>query len=109
MQGGAIRWLLVVALPLAGALVWSVFRVPNDGGPPVVHVSGPVRLGIEILLFACAAAALAGAGHRRLAAAFAAVTIIHYAVSYGRVLSLLREGRGTDSPREAHPASRHSP
>jgi hypothetical protein len=96
MQGGAARWALAVALPLAAAALWGVFRVPNDGGAPLVQVGGAVRLAIEALLFAAATAALIGAGHRRLAMAFAAITILHYAVSYDRVASLLRDGRGTD-------------
>jgi hypothetical protein len=94
--GGAARWALASALPVAAAALWGVFRVPNDGGAPVVRVSGAVRLGIEAMLFAAAAAALAGAGQRRLAIACAVVVILHYAASYDRVLSLLREGRGTD-------------
>jgi hypothetical protein len=100
-QGGAMRWPLAILLPLAGAALWGVFRVPDDGGAPTVQVGGAVRLGIELLLFGAASAALAGAGHRRLAAAFAAIALLHYAVSYDRVLSLLREGRGTDAPRAA--------
>lgn len=109
---GAGRWLLAVGLPLCAALLWGAFRVPNDGGAPAVQVSGAVRLLIEAFLFASAAAALAGAGHRRLAVAFAATVLIHYAVSYDRVLSLLRHGRGTDaaprapSPRAARPPER---
>lgn len=107
MQGGGlVRWGLAMALPLAAAALWGVFRVPNDGGPPTVQVAGAVRLAIEILLFAAATAALANAGHRRLATVFAAITLIHYAVSYDRVASLLRDGRGTDPHRTIAPDGR---
>jgi hypothetical protein len=92
---GIVRWLLVLALPLAAAL-WGTFRGPNDGGPPTVLVAGGTRLIIEGALFAAATAALVGAGHRRLAIVFAAAAILHYAVSWDRVQSLLRDGRGTD-------------
>jgi hypothetical protein len=87
---GAWRWLLALLLPLAAAAVWGIFRVPNDGGAPVVQVPGIVRLLIEIALFALAVWALAAAGHPRWALALGGVTLLHYALSYDRVLWLLR-------------------
>lgn len=88
---GWARVVLVVALPLAAAALWGIFRVPNDGGAPVVTVPGPVRLALEAALFSLAAWGLAGAGRPRHAMVFAAVTLVHYAVSYDRVLRLLRD------------------
>lgn len=96
MQGGAARWLLAIGLPVAAAFLWGAFRVPNDGGQPLVQVAGAVRLLIEAVLFGGAVAALPGAGHRRLALALGIAVLLHYAVSYDRVVSLLRDGRGTD-------------
>lgn len=55
----------------------------------------PLNLAVRFPLGLCMLAALAHAGHQRLAVAFAAITLIHYAVSYDRVVSLLRDGRGT--------------
>ncbi|HEU4862451.1 MAG TPA: DUF2568 domain-containing protein, partial [Candidatus Limnocylindria bacterium] len=33
---GAQRWVWATALPLLLATVWAVFRVPGDGGDPIV-------------------------------------------------------------------------
>lgn len=87
---GAMRWVLAIGSPLAAAILWGVFRVPNDGGPPVITVPGPARLLLEALLFGLAIWGLALSGHQTLALIFGAVTVAHYAISYDRTLRLLR-------------------
>lgn len=87
---GAARWLWAIGAVLAAAAVWGVFRVPGDGGPPIVAVSGRVRLAIEAAFFATAAAALYVAGRPTLAVAFAAPVAGHYLVSYDRVRRFLK-------------------
>lgn len=87
---GLLRVLLAVGLPLLGGTVWAVFRVPGDGGEPIVAVSGVVRLLIELALFAAAVVLLYSAGQSSLAIVFAVVTVIHYALSYDRIVGLLR-------------------
>ena len=77
-------------LPLAAAAVWTVFRVPGDGGPPRIPVSGRTRLSQEATLFAGSAALLVGAGRPVLGLVFATATAIHYALSWDRVAALLR-------------------
>ncbi len=70
--------------------MWGVFRVPGDGGAPVVAVAGWVRLAIEAIFFTTATAALFGSGQRTAALVFAVVVIAHYLVSYDRVLRFLK-------------------
>lgn len=88
---GALRWLLAIGAPLAAAVLWGVFRVPGDGGPPVVAVPGSVRLLLEVLLFGLAVAGLYAANHRQAAFWFGAIVVLHYVISYDRLLWLLRQ------------------
>jgi Protein of unknown function (DUF2568) len=78
-----------LGIPAAMAAAWGVFRIPNDGGPPVVEVAPLVRLLIEVAYFALAVALLWQAGYPRLAPAFAVLILIHYAVAYPRTLALI--------------------
>lgn len=82
---GPARWLLLLAPPLIIATVWAVFRVPGDGGEPVVVVPGLVRLAIEFTVFALAALALFASGLRMYALVFVIVVIAHYGVDWERV------------------------
>ncbi|MGD8398240.1 MAG: YrdB family protein [Anaerolineae bacterium] len=90
---GALRWLLALGLPLLAAALWGTFAVPGDrsrsGGAPV-PVPGAVRLLLELALFGSAAWALYDAGATTLAWVLAVVAVIHYAVSYDRIVWLLR-------------------
>lgn len=87
---GALRWLAALGLPLAAAAAWAVFRVPGDGGAPLVVTPGPARLLLEAVLFTLGTLALQRAGQPRLALLFAIVALLHYAVSYDRVWRFLR-------------------
>ncbi len=86
----AIRLLLGIALPVAAAAVWGIFRVPNDPGPATVAIDGRLRLLIEWAIFGLAIAMLYAAGQPGLALAFLAAAIVDYAIMYERVLRLLR-------------------
>jgi hypothetical protein len=86
---GAARWVWAIGAVAAAAAVWGVFRVPGDGGAPVVAVAGWVRLAIEAAFLTTATAALYASGQRTTAVVFAAVVIGHYLVSYDRVLRFL--------------------
>jgi hypothetical protein len=90
VDGRIARVALAVLLPLAAAALWGVFRVPGDGGAPVVAVAGPVRLALEALLFGGAVAALAATGHTTFVLVLGGLTLLHYALSYDRVLAFLR-------------------
>lgn len=88
---GLGRWALAVGAPLLSASLWGIFRIPNDGGPPIVTVSGPLRLLIETVLFAAGILALVDMGHVTLAAIFAVVTLVHYIISHDRVRRMLKD------------------
>ncbi|MGW5571433.1 YrdB family protein [Nocardia thailandica] len=86
------RYLLVVALPLAAALLWGVFALPDDpsrGGDVPVPVSGPVRLLVEFAVLFGGAAALWGAGLPGAALVSAAVLVGYHLLAWDRVLWLL--------------------
>lgn len=87
---GAIRVLWALGPPLAAALIWGVFRVPNDPGAAPVAVPGWLRLLLELLFFASAVLALRAAGWPLPAVILAGIVIVHYLLSYDRILWLLR-------------------
>lgn len=86
------RYLLVVVLPIAAAVLWGTFAVPDDpsrSGAAPVPVPGPVRLVVEVAVLFGGAAALWGAGLSRLALVSAAVLVAYHLLAYDRVLWLL--------------------
>jgi hypothetical protein len=91
---GVARWLLTVGAPLLAAAAWGSFRVPGDGGPPLVAVPGAARVALEAVVFGGATASLALAGRPRLALTFGLVVAAHYVLSYDRLLWLLRAAPG---------------
>lgn len=88
-EPGLTRLLLALGLPFLAGTIWSVLRAPEDGPRPPIAVPGPLRLGLELGLFACALWALYNAGEAALAWIFAAAIALHYLISYERVLRLL--------------------
>ena len=86
---GAMRFVLAAVLPLAAAITWGTFRVPNDPSPAPVAVPGWLRLLIEVFFFSSAAILLYLAGLTSAAIIFATVFIGLYAISYDRVIWLL--------------------
>lgn len=89
---GFYRYILAIGLPVLIAVIWGIFAVPNDpsrSGQTVVVTSGIIRLGIEFSIFAIATLAIFNIGQQKISYAFALIVIIHYVVSYDRVLWLL--------------------
>lgn len=84
------RWLAAIGLPFIAAGAWGIFRVPNDGGEPTVRVPGLARLMLEFDYFTAAVLALWFAGQPRAALILAVIVLGHYAVSYDRVLRLVK-------------------
>ena len=70
--------------------------MPGDGGPPVVAVPGWVRLLIEAAVFGGATAALIAAGRTTLGVVFGVIVVLHYAISYDRIVRFLRAGNRRD-------------
>lgn len=89
-QEGLLRYVLVIVLPLAVAMAWGVFRVPADHGKGSVAVPGIIRLLLEVVVFTAAWWCLKDAGLTKLALWFLIISVVHYAVSYDRIILLLK-------------------
>jgi hypothetical protein len=90
---GIWRYVWAVGLPLGWAILWGVFAVPEDpsrSGKAPVPVPGWTRLVLEFAYFATAVWALFAAHQNRLGLVFGILVLIHYALSYDRILWLLR-------------------
>ncbi len=90
---GLGRWIGVVAVPVATAVVWAVFNVLNDpsrSGAAPVEVDGVVRLALELTILGGGAAALALAARPWLGLVFALAILGHYLASMDRVEWLVR-------------------
>ncbi|MEH0422693.1 YrdB family protein [Streptomyces sp. B21-083] len=89
----ALRYVAVVVVPLAVAVLWGVFATPGDAsrsGETVVATAGPLRLLLELAVFFGGAAALYAAGVQIPAAALAGVLVMYHVLSWDRVLWLLK-------------------
>jgi hypothetical protein len=71
--------------------VWGAFRVPNDPGRAPVAVPGVVRVPLEALFFGGATWALYTAGRETWGWILGVIVLLHYAVSYDRVLKPIRK------------------
>ncbi|WP_436488236.1 YrdB family protein [Chitinophaga sp. ARDCPP14] len=90
LVNGWWSYVLVVAFPLTAAVLWGVFRIPNDPKAAPVAIPGVARLLLELFLFGLAAWALHSLGYLRESIALAVVVIIHYAVSWDRTWVMLQ-------------------
>lgn len=88
---GLQRILFAIGLPLLLAILWGVFRVPDDPGNAPVAVPGAIRLILEIVVLGAGVLALYAAGQTTPALIFAALLLFHYAISYDRIAWLLRQ------------------
>jgi len=90
---GWMRWVIAIGLPLVLSVIWGVFNVPGDpsrSGAAPVAVPGVVRLLIEAAFFTFGAWALMSLGYRTFGGVFIIVVIVHYLVSFNRILWLLK-------------------
>lgn len=93
-QSGIEKYILVIALPLAIAIAWGVFAVPNDpsrSGKTVVAVSGITRLVIEFIVFGSGVWFMYKSINPLYSIMFAIIVILHYAISYERIAWLLKQ------------------
>jgi hypothetical protein len=75
------------------AALWGTFAVrddPSRSGWAPVPTPGVLRLLLELGSFAAAAIALVASQRVTLGLVLAAVTLVHYAASYDRILWLLK-------------------
>lgn len=87
------KLLLGIGLPLAMAAAWGIFRVPGDGGPPIVVTAPQVRLALEAVFFALAITLLHRASQHSLSYLFLALVVINYGIDHERTVRFLL-GRG---------------
>jgi hypothetical protein len=73
---GVLSFILGVGAPLVAAVTWGTFVSPKAS----VKLAEPLRLAVELLIFAAATVALADEGRSALAVAFAAVVLAHIAL-----------------------------
>ena len=88
LGSGPGRWIAVVAVPVAAAVVWAVFNVlddPSRSGAAPVEVNGVVRLALELAILGGGAAAVAFAARPELGIVFALAIVGHYLVSLDRI------------------------
>jgi hypothetical protein len=84
-----LKLLAGIALPVVMAVVWGVFRVPGDGGAPVVAVPTQARLILEFVFFALAIFLLDRSGQRAPALVFLALVLLNYGIDYDRTIRFL--------------------
>ena len=91
---GTSRWLLGIGLPILAAVLWGTFAVPHDpsrSGNAPIPTPGIIRLLLELLIFAAAVIALRWSQQLLLSNVLAAMVVVHYALSYDRILWLWRQ------------------
>lgn len=91
---GLLRFVLAIGLPVLAAALWGTFAVPDDpsrSGKAPVPVPGTVRLVLELVFFGFAAWALYDAGSTVLSVILSIVVVVHYAVSYDRIVWLIKQ------------------
>jgi anti-sigma-K factor RskA len=77
-HGGVWRWVLVVAAPLAVALLWGKTIAPKAKR----RVRDPWRLVVELVVFGSAVAALLDADRATLAIVLGSVVAVHLALTF---------------------------
>jgi len=85
---------LAIALPVFFAFIWGVFAVkgdPSRSGKTVVPTKGILRLLLEIVFFGLAAGAIFDLGYQKLGLIFSFTVVLHYVLSYDRLLWLFRQ------------------
>ena len=93
-HAGILRYLLVIGLPVLAATLWGTFRVPADAsanGKAPVPVAGWLRFLLEVVFFTSAAWCLFDAGAVHAGYIFSGIALIHYLISYDRILWLFKQ------------------
>ena len=91
---GLFRYILAIGIPIILAAIWGTFAVPNDpsrsGSAPIV-TPGVIRFAIELVFFAFAAWSLYDMGFNKVSLAFGIIVVLHYIISYDRILWLMSQ------------------
>ena len=89
-----LRVLFTIAAVVLSAAVWGTFAVPNDpsrSGHAPIPTLGWVRLLLELAFFFFAVWSFFATGGKIWGTVLAVVTLVHYLVSYDRVIWLLKQ------------------
>jgi Protein of unknown function (DUF2568) len=76
--GGVVQWVVGLGAPLLAAAVWGAFVAPKASRPTV----DPIRLFLEVVVFGSGVAALFAAERTALALVFAALVVVHLALTF---------------------------
>lgn len=90
---GIWRFVWGIGLIAVAAVIWGTFAVPDDpsrSGKAPVPVPGAVRLVIELAFFAAGTWAFFVADRPIWGLALGILTVIHYGLSYDRIIWLLK-------------------
>jgi hypothetical protein len=83
----------MIFLPITIASIWGVFAVSNDpsrSGRTVIAIPGILRLLIEFLVFAFGIWTILKSGFEIFGWIFAGIVILHYFLSYDRIIWLVK-------------------
>lgn len=91
---GFSRFLWAIGLPLLLAILWGIFAVPDDpsrSGAAPIPVPGILRLLLELVIFAIGIWCCFAAGKPSWGWILGVAVILHYLVSYDRIVWLLQQ------------------
>jgi hypothetical protein len=77
-QTGALQWVLGLGAPLVVAVVWGRFIAPKASHP----ATDPLRLVLEVAVFAAGVAALVAADQAVLALVFGGLVLVHLSLTF---------------------------
>ena len=89
-----LRFILAIAIPVIAMTIWGTFAVPDDpsrSGQALVQVSGVIRLLIEFTFFSVSVWMLNDMGLPKWSLWVGIITVVHYAMSYDRIIWLLTQ------------------
>lgn len=88
--------ILVISIPVLFASIWGIFAVkgdPSRSGKTVIQTPGWARLILEFIMFAVSGLALYAANFFTASLIFLGIVVLHYIISYDRILWLLRKNQ----------------
>jgi len=91
---GLVKYIMAIGIPIVIAAIWGIFNVPGDpsrSGKAPVPVPGFLRLFIELSIFSLAIWTIFYLESNNLACIFAAMIVIHYVLSYDRILWIIKK------------------
>jgi hypothetical protein len=90
LKEGWPSYLAALGIPITAAVLWGVFRIPNDPKPAPVRIPGIVRILLEFGLFGFATWALYDLQAGNLGLILGLIVFFHYLISYDRTWAMLR-------------------